>query len=235
MMQMARTHESKTKASAAVWFSGKRGWCFAEASELLRICDVLLAQQQQAYVWGGATHGVQMFNCPLEAPASGRGYALSRWGGCTGQTVSQAEDLIVLWPFLAADPCWTHTGNPSSRTGRRIQYSIWSLIVGLVLRVFEGRESFSNRFSFNLWNAPVGHPLKMSCLLYPSLPSQCVGPAHGAGSVQIASYCRGQGTMVPFHGTSGPLAKDRCSVVNCDFAKKTNAALEHSVCSLCST
>lgn len=133
---MAKTHESKTKASAAVWFSGKRGWCFAEASELLRICDVLLAQQQQAYVWGGATHGVQMFNCPLEAPASGRGYALSRWGGCTGQTVSQAEDLIVLWPFLAADPCWTHTGNPSSRTGQRIQYSIWSLIVGLMLRVF---------------------------------------------------------------------------------------------------
>lgn len=69
---------------------------FAEASELLRICDVLLlVLQQQAWIWGGATHGVQMFNCPLEAPVSGRGYALSRWGVCTDQTLSQAEDLIV--------------------------------------------------------------------------------------------------------------------------------------------
>lgn len=94
---MGETREAKTKASAAVWISGK---CECFLLKRVSFCGFVMCcwcSSKHVCVWGGATHGVQMFNCPLEAPASSRGYALSRWGGCTGQTVSQAEDLIVLY------------------------------------------------------------------------------------------------------------------------------------------
>lgn len=56
----------------------------------------------------------------------------------------------------------------------------------------------------------MGLPLKMSCLLYPSL-------------------------LVRVAATFETLSKGRRPIVNYNFTKKTNATLKHTVCSLCST